>query len=212
MTSRLDDVFVRRLGNTKTWEFAPSGSTLALDSTEFTLSDAAANTGLVPVHQLSRTDAAYSLVDDTSVQPMFTAAQADLTVIAGMTYRFRALIKLTKGTNAVSLNFALVPATATFTTCNYVSFSTAAASGTAAAAIMNNHEVATTTVVAASSASVNMRILLDGEFEINAAGTVAPSLIWSGATGSTPTVNVGSYFECWATGANPVTAVGSGWG
>jgi hypothetical protein len=170
--------------------------------------DAFVDAGLAVNHQSARVDAALSLVDDTSVQPIFPAANDSLTVVAGQSYRFESLIKLTKGTNAVSLNFALVPTTATFTTCNYVSFSTAAASGTAAAAIMNNHEVATTTVVAASSASVNMRIFLTGEFEINAGGTIAPSVIWSGATGSTPTVNVGSFFECWPTGANPVTIHG----
>lgn len=229
----VEDVFSQRLGNTRTYEFAPASAQLALGDDEFYLEasgdatkrlkqDVSAITtattrtqtqpncsGLNIVHQLVRTDQAFNLTDDATPQVAFTAANDSLTVIAGMTYRFRALFKITKGTNAVSLNFALTPTTATFTTCNFVSLSTAAASGTAAAAIMNNHEVATTTVIAASSASVNMRIMLDGEFEVNAAGTIAPMLIWSGATGSTPSVNVGSYFETWMTGANPVTIIGA---
>jgi hypothetical protein len=173
------------------------------------VTDAGVLEGATPSIARARVDAALSLVDDTSVQAIFPAANDNLTVVAGMTYRFQALIKLTKGVNSVSVNFALVPTTATFTTCNYVSFSTAAASGTAAAAIMNNHEVATTTVVAAASTAVNMRIVLVGEFEMNAGGTIAPSVIWSGATGSTPIVSVGSFFEAWPIGANPVTTVGA---
>jgi hypothetical protein len=39
MTSRLDDVWVRRLGNTNTWELAPADSAIALDDTAFFLED-----------------------------------------------------------------------------------------------------------------------------------------------------------------------------
>jgi hypothetical protein len=159
-------------------------------------------------YMIARCDAVTTLVDDTSTQALFASANDNLKVEAGMTYRFRAAIRITKGTNAVSMNGLLSPTTATFTTCNYISLSTTAAAGTAAAAVMNNHEAATTLVWTASSASVNLRVFLEGEFEINAAGTLAPSVIFSGATGSTPTVNVGSFFECWPIGANPVTAIG----
>lgn len=190
---------------TKRVRFDVSGQPTATDLT-VTMPSAG---GLLPVTHYTRIDAALSLVDDTSTQALFPAAQDSLTVQAGKTYAFEGLFKITKGANSVSMNGLFTGTGATFTTCNYVSISSAAASGTAAAANMNNHEAATTLVWQAATTSVNVRVFIAGEFEINAAGTVAPGVIFSGATGATPSVNVGSYFKVWDLGTNPITAIGS---
>jgi hypothetical protein len=74
---------------------------------------------------------------------------------------------------------------------------------------MQNGEAATATVVVASGTGVNKRFHIEGEFEINAAGTIIPQIQLGGATSGTVTANVGSFFECWMLGQNPVTALGA---
>ena len=56
-----------------------------------------------------------------------------------------------------------------------------------------------------------MTVILDGEFEVNAGGTLIPQVQWSAATGATPTIDLGTFFEAWEIGANPVTFIGA-WG
>lgn len=69
--------------------------------------------------------------------------------------------------------------------------------------------VATAVAIQAATTAVNVRAILEGEFEINAAGTIIPQLQFSGATGATPVVKVGSFFEMWPEGLNPVTGIGN---
>lgn len=51
--------------------------------------------GVAPVPQLTRADAAVTLTNGTSAQAMFTAATDALTVAAGQSYRFRCAARLT---------------------------------------------------------------------------------------------------------------------
>ncbi len=164
--------------------------------------------GLIPVMHRNRVDVALSLVDDTSTQALFPAANDLLTVVAGATYRFRLVARLTKGANSVSLAYISTLGTATLTTINAIAISGAAASATAVAANINNIEVATTVTVVAASTGVNIRLAIEGEFEVGTGGTYSPTVAFSGATGATPSVNVGSFFEAWQIGANPVTSTG----
>jgi hypothetical protein len=166
-----------------------------------------ANRGVFPAYQLARTDVALALVGDTSTQPLFPAANDALTVIAGGTYRFRSAVRLTTGATSVTVSFVL-GGTATLTTINYVSHGTNAATGTAAASVMNNGEAATAIVVVAAGTGVNKRFTLEGDLEVNAAGTIIPSIAFSADPQGDETVNVGSFFECFYLGQNPVTAIG----
>lgn len=154
----------------------------------------------------ARVDVARNLVDDTSAQAIFPAANDALTVEAGATYRFRLVGRLTKGANSVSAA-TLFGGDATFTTCNYHQTTGHAASGTTVAANINNCEAATACTGVAGT-GVNYRVVADGEFEVNAAGAIIPQVQFSGATGATPAVGVGTYFEAWKVGGNPVTAIG----
>jgi hypothetical protein len=163
--------------------------------------------GLVPTLQRVRIDAPRNLVDDASSQAVFPSTEDELTVVAGMTYRFQAKYLLTKGTNSVNPR-VLFGGTATFTTIAYTSLAIIVAAGAVGTAITGRFVVATAVTVVASAAAAAANIILDGEFEVNAGGTLIPQVSWSGATGATPTVIVGSYFECWPTGANPDTFTG----
>lgn len=164
--------------------------------------------GLIQHVQKSRIDAARNLVDDTSNQAIFPAADDAFTVVAGQQYRFLLAGRFVKGVNSVSLRLVF-GGTATFTTCNYVAIGGTGASGTAVAPGMNNGEAATVTDIVLAGTGVNARTLVVGEFEINAGGTIIPQVSWSGATGATPAVSVGTFFEMWPEGANPVTSIGN---
>lgn len=163
--------------------------------------------GILAHIQGMRTDAARNLVDDTTAQAVFPTTHDAVTVSAGQQYRFRAAYRITKGANSVSYG-TLFAGTATFTTINYLQTTGHAASGTTVAANINNGEVATV-VAGVAGTGVNYRILLEGEFEVLAGGTVIPQVVLSGASGATPAVSVGSWFECWPEGVNPVTAIGN---
>jgi hypothetical protein len=159
--------------------------------------------GLVPAYQFVRADAANPLVGDTSEQPLFAAASDRITVVAGMTYRFQALITLTTGATSASVSFSL-DGTATFTSSWAHSFGIHAASGTAGTPVMNNSAaLGTAFAVVAAGTGVNKRFIVYGGFEVNAAGTVIPAVTFSAET-----TDVGSIVEFWQIGANPVTAVG----
>jgi hypothetical protein len=232
--SNFSDVLARRLGNTNTYEFAPSGAGLAIDDDAFHIEDPADNTkrvrfdagalatattnvitladgaGLLPVHQVTRADAVVSLGNTTSATNMFASTGDALTVLAGVTYRFRLVYRATTGATATTLSF-LLAGTATFTTVDYMSLAVDAASGTAAAALMNNGEVATAVVVGASGTGVIKRIWIEGEFEVNAAGTVIPQIKFSADPTGTCETMVGSFMEVWPLGTNPVLSYGA-WG
>lgn len=154
----------------------------------------------------TRVDVARNLVDDTSTQPIFPTTNDALTVDAGGTYRFRMIAQLTKGANSVSAA-TLFGGTAGFTTIVYNQLSGHAASGTTVAANINDC-VAATACAGVAGTGVNYRIQCEGEFEVSTGGTIIPSVAFSGATGATPAVKVGTTFEAWKKGGNPVTFIG----
>jgi hypothetical protein len=170
--------------------------------------DELVDASLAPLYAYARIDAARNLVDDTSDQPIFPTTGDALTVVEGATYEFHARYFLTKGANSVNAR-PLFLGTATFTTFTYHFLSSIVTPGNIQAIQgTGRHAVASTSNVAASGTGLGQEIILDGEFEVNAGGTIIPAVNWSGATGSTPTVVVGTSFRVWELGANPVTTIG----
>jgi hypothetical protein len=186
----------------------PEAGAIEYDGNLVYISNAAGQRGMVPSIQLARVDAATALVGDTSEQPMFAAANDRMTVLAGATYQFRCVGLLTTGATAVTVTFSIA-GTATWTSAAAISFGIHAASGTAGTPVMNNTtDLDTGFVVVASGVGVNKRFIVEGDFEINAAGTIIPSVTFSADPQGDETVNVGSYFRLMRIGANPVTAIG----
>lgn len=86
-----------RGGNQSTIEFDPAfafGLT-SLNTGAGAVTVPADISGVMPVPQLTRADAAFTLTNGTSAQAMFTAATDALTVVAGQSYRFRCAARLT---------------------------------------------------------------------------------------------------------------------
>lgn len=164
--------------------------------------------GVVPYQYLARIDASRNLVDDGTDQAIFPTTGDAITLIAGGTYYFDALYSFTKGANNVS-TFLLFGGTATLTTIRYfVQGVTAATATTAVAMLSQNSAVATEVEFAAAGTGVHVRGLLTGCLEVNAAGTFIPQMNFSAATGSTPAVNVDTFFRIYQVGQNPITAIG----
>jgi hypothetical protein len=154
-----------------------------------------------------RIDAARNLVDDATSQAIFPSTEDAITLVAGMTYRFRAVYHLTKGGNSVTLA-TVFGGDATLTTIAYHTVGSIGSANTANTAQTALPIQAASTTVLAASAATQCRVKLEGELEVNAAGTLIPQVAFSGATGSTPTVAVGTWFEIWPLGINPITKSG----
>lgn len=196
---------VDRTDPTKRVAFDVSGLTAATERT-WTIPD---TSGPIPMPQLARIDAARSLVDDDSDQAVFASAGDALSVVAGGTYMFDGMYSLTKGTNDVD-TFMLFAGTATLTSIRYFVLGKTATNNAAAITNMEHKNVAVATEieVAANGVGTNVRIQFHGMLEVNAAGTFIPQVNFSAATGSTPTVEVDSYFRMVYLGGNPLTALG----
>jgi len=143
----------------------------------------------------------------TTAQAIFAAANDTLTLDASSTYRFRAKIGLNTGATSHTTAFSL-GGTATFTSISYVANTTSSAAATLATPQMIRVETAAATVLNAASTAVTTDIVIEGEMEINAAGTIIPQVTFSAGPTGTCEVALDSFFEIWVTGPNAVNYVG----
>lgn len=143
----------------------------------------------------------------TTAQNIFAAANDTLAVDASQTYRFRAKIGLNTGATSHQTSFGF-GGTATFTSISWTAVATSAALATPTAPQMTVVEVATMTNVTAASTATRTDIVIEGEMEINAAGTVIPQIAFSAGPTGTCEVALDSFFEIWVTGPNAVNYVG----
>lgn len=147
----------------------------------------------------------------TSAQAIFPAANDALSLLAGTTYRFRAKIGLNTGATSHQTVFGL-GGTATFTSIAYTAITTHGASaGTITSPQIISPKTATATIIIPATTDVRQDILIEGEMEINAAGTIIPQITFSAGPSGTCEVDIDSFFECWGVGANAANAIGE-WG
>jgi hypothetical protein len=184
-----------------------AGTKLSNSGTNTSIRDCAGLDNLDTSRLYARNDTTLNLVDDTSNQAIFPSTYDELTVIAGATYRFRCVGRIIKGTTSVTISW-LFGGTATFTTCNWAASATCASASTPGTATLAIAGAAAATQLFAGNVSTNIRWVMEGEFEINAGGTIIPQITFGGATGATPVVQLGTFFEAWQVGSNPVTATG----
>lgn len=163
---------------------------------------------LAPLVQFSRVDAATSLTDTTDAQSPFAAGADTFTLSAGTIYRFHGQFILNTGntSHATSVGFA---GTATLVTIQWSSIAHSAADDTLAAAQVGHFEAAAASAVTAASTAVETLIIVDGEVEIDAAGTFIPQVTFGAQPGGANTAQVGSYFEIWKTGVAGAIGLGS---
>src|SRR3954467_10235683 len=82
----------------------PQAGTPEYDGTVFYLTTANGQRGLLAARQSVRADTPFTLTNGTGAQPIFTSANDALTVVAGASYRFRCVVRLTVGSTSASLS------------------------------------------------------------------------------------------------------------
>jgi hypothetical protein len=67
---------------------------------------------------------------------------------------------------------------------------------------------AAASAVVGNSTATRYDILIEGEMEINAAGTIIPQITFSAGPTGTCEVDIDSFFEVWSAGPNSAKAIG----
>ena len=168
--------------------------------------------GVVPAYQYSKVTAGggVSLSNNTSVQSFLPSGAQNFPVVAGVNYRFRAKILISKNTaNSAAVQFLFSNGgSSAFSWGEYVATSqssTSAAGGSACNLYQYN---SMTSAAACSPANQNQYdyIIIEGDFVMTTGGTIQPQIQFSNAPGGTSTALQGSYFELFSFGPNAASA------
>lgn len=181
------------------------------DGKVFYLSSAASSRQAVSAVQFVTNVSAVALSNSsTSAQNVFPSANDTLTLQGSTTYRFNALIWVSKGTTGSTTNFGF-GGTATFTSImiHYQGFE----GNTVTAFTGQSRGVNITASAAAVSSSTNTftnnLFRLEGTMRVNSGGTIIPQITFSAGPGGTCQVEPNSFFEIRPLGSDTVAAVGN---
>ena len=184
---------------------APSATALAIKS------QIPAGTGVTPTVQIICPSAAFTLLNQTATQPVFSTPQDTITLQASTTYMFEGHYLLTTGTTSHTTSMSFVLTTATITNCTWTTATTmpsalnTTTSGNSTA-IFNS---VTGGVVNAGSTNPNTMITFKGIMRVNAGGTMVPNIAFSAQPGGTNNVLIGSYLKFYPIGSNTIDFVGT---
>ncbi|RWM26885.1 hypothetical protein [Mesorhizobium sp.] len=163
--------------------------------------------------QVSRTSLASDFAGQNvaTAQPVFAPAQDTFNLKAGTLYRFKGLYIIARGAGTTSHTTSLLwGGTATFTSFDALAKVSNGDAGTLGAVVDKEITVATGTVVTAAntSATESVKVMIEGEMRVNAAGTFIPQFQYSAAPGGAPAIRRGSFFEIWPIGPAAFTSNG----
>lgn len=183
-----------------------TGSTA--NQADLTVAQTQAMLGLPP-YSFRLLQSSDSKTDDSSTQNWFATHGA--VAIGQKTYKYRGMLKITGGANSVTLSvsFAIGGGGAV----NWIGgeeFGLPGAAGTNNTTQYSTNRIVTTAFAGiAANTSLKKVMMVEGVFSVTTAGTLTPQFAFSGATGSSVTVDVGTIFELWELGANNVTEQGT---
>ncbi|MER9936135.1 hypothetical protein [Mesorhizobium sp. M0088] len=146
----------------------------------------------------------------TSAQNIFDAANDTLTVLANVTYRFKARLCFNTGTTSHTTAFGL-GGTATFSSIGYEAIATSVAANTIGVPQMTPvaNSVATAVVLTAASIVARTDIQIEGIMRVSTAGTIIPQVTFSAGPTGTCNTALNSYFELEPWGSDTIVAVGA---
>lgn len=190
----------------------PAAGAIEYDGNIFYGTHAADKRGVVPLHQIASLNAGRTLTSTTAQQAIFAAGYDALTVVAGTTYRFSALIHLS-GMSATSGNFTfslLGAGTAVINSAKWVAHGLDSTTPTTAAAggsSLGSSATGAGNIVTAGTGTA-VAVYLDGIFRVNPSGggTIIPSVGLTTAAAATAETN--TFFELWPVGPHTLTSVG----
>jgi hypothetical protein len=172
----------------------------------------ASSRGAVPAVQFAALTADYTLTSTTAAQKIFNVPSAgSLTVAASTRYFFKALLYIT-GFSSASGNAKIDligTGNATFSSTLWTAFGLDGATPTTAAAPVGVLITATgsgASIMTASTAT-NLYVMCDGQFRVNAGGTLVPAI--SLVTAIAAVVKADSYFTCWPVSTGATTTLGA---
>ncbi len=166
--------------------------------------------GLIGRGAYRELDTQVALVADNSVQSVFGANKGQFTVVAGQHYVFEGYIVLNQATtNAHTVLFSLVLATAVLANPRGLAIVGGAADDTPGAAFVTNLDVLTANVVVPSSQVAEAPIYVKGLFDCTTGGTVQPAINFSTSPGTTSTIELGTWFSVMPTGPNGLKKFGA---
>jgi hypothetical protein len=168
------------------------------------------SSGILTARPRAIVETVRNLVDDGSDQAIFPATNDAYSLTAGVRYHFKGQVFFTKGVNSVS-TWLLFGGNATYTSFKWITFGSLGVAETSATATINHNEDQTGMAVCPAGTATRGRMQMEGSLVVNAAGTIIPQMLFSAATGSTPTVLPDTWFEIYPIGQSPVTTIGS-WG
>lgn len=171
------------------------------------------NDEVFPAMRFVRAAVDKALVGDTSVQTIGAAANDALSVTAATLYFFDAFLYITGGTTSHTIAFTLKGGgTATVTS---VLYKAEHVSGTAEAVTSNDIDFTlvdsddgTGVVVTPAITAGASHIWIEGEFAVNAAGTIIPSIKLSADPQGDEVLKLGSRVRIYPVGSSTVSNVG----
>lgn len=160
----------------------------------------------------TRNNVAKSLTDGTAAQSPFASAADAFTVEPGI-YHFKGQIILETGNTSHATSFGL-GGTATYTSVQWCSIAKSAADDTLATPQMGNWEGVSAgafaaAAVTAASTAVETVIIVEGEVDVLAGGTLIPQITFGAAPGGTNTAAIGSFFELTRIGPSGTVGLGA---
>lgn len=211
-------VFAAGSASASTWPTLTAGTLLTtaedgaieMDADCVYMTTDAGNRGIVPITQLIRQDAAYTLSSVTTAQQVFNAATNGRITLETGTYTFKSLIAMTAmSATSGNLTFDIAGGTATLGTIIWWASGRDAASDAATGTWQGSYSTDTTLTTAplytAGTATTTINIL-EGTFEVTAAGTFQLRVLLQ--TAAAASVTAGSYLTVTRIGSQTATTVG----
>jgi hypothetical protein len=183
-----------------------------IDSTVQSLtSQNASGTGLSPTIQIICPSAAFTLLDQTASQPVFSTPQDLISYQANTTYFFEGQYLLQTGTvsHTTSILFNGSSVTRPDFEFSTVSWSQSGANVATRAQDTNFFITIAGGAVNSASTATNLIITFKGIFRTYDVGTIIPSISFSAAPGSTNYCLRGSYFSFYPLGSSTIDKVGT---
>lgn len=168
-------------------------------------------TGYVPARMFSRLTSDFTMSDVNTVQPVFGTGQDVWTLQASTSYYFEGVYHFTHGaaSHSVGMSFELAGG-ASVTSIYYYTITSVAAANTPTASQTNDYvDIATNEDVNFAGANAVEVIRFWGWINMNAGGTVTPSVTFSAAPGGTVLAKAGTYITFTPVGTNTVAQLGN---
>jgi hypothetical protein len=183
-----------------------------IDSTVQSLtSQNASGTGLSPTIQIICPSAAFTLLDQTASQPVFSTPQDVISYQASTTYFFEGQYLLQTGTVSHTTSILFNGSSVTRPDFEFTTIAWSQAAANTATRVQDTNFFITISGGAVNGASTgaNLIVTFKGIFRTYDVGTIIPSISFSAAPGSTNYCLRGSYFQFYPLGSNTIDKVGT---